>query len=309
MVSKRGLTWAESGSLARLRWVSHAFSTRAGGASTGACRGLNLGFIESDKRKTVEQNRANFFKVLRAEFFALAELKQTHSTHIFHITRGNSGEARFIPAGGAAPLPATGKIPSGDAMVTNQPGILLSIRTADCHPILLADSRRRVVAAIHAGWRGTLARIAEKTVGVMRGAFGSNPRDISAIIGPGIQACCYGVGEELVTSFHGRFTNATLFFRPVPVDQESAALAAKYPNIFLSPFPPGHEPVAQAAAHLDIAAALREQLLEAGLAPAKIHASGLCTACRTDLFFSHRKEGTRTGRMMAVIGIRHGARP
>lgn len=304
LVSRRGLRWAEAGALARYSWLLHAFSTRGGGTSRGACRGLNLGFIESDKRKTVEQNRLEFFAAIGARRFALADLKQTHSTHVFQVVRGGANEARFIPAGGDAPLPAKDRPPSGDALVTNQAGILLAIRAADCHPILLADSRRRAIAAVHAGWRGTLARIAEKAVGIMRATFGSNPRDITAAIGPGIQACCYGVGEEVVSAFHGRFVNAARYFGPAAVDQEAAALALKYPNVFLSPFPPGHAPVGQAIAHLDIAAVLREQLLAAGLAPAKIHTSELCTACRTDLFFSHRKEGSRTGRMMAVIGIK-----
>lgn len=308
LVSRRGLTWAESGALARFPWLLHGFSTRAGGASKGACRGLNLGFIESDKWKIVEQNRLDFFAAVGAKFCALAELKQTHSTQIFRVVRGDSAKTRFIPAGSDAPLSSKRTPPSGDAMVTDQAGILLAVRTADCHPILLVDSRRRVIAAVHAGWRGTLARIAEKTVGVMRATFGSKPRDFTAAIGPGIQSCCYAVGEEVVANFHGRFDRSERFFKPVPVDAEAAALAAKYPNIFLSPFPPGHAPIAPAAAHLDLAAALREQLLEAGLTPSKIHSSDLCTACRADLFFSHRKEGSRTGRMMAVIGIKPGFR-
>jgi hypothetical protein len=304
LISKRGLTWAESGALARLPWLLHAFSTRAGGASKGSCRGLNLGFIESDQRKRVEHNRSEFLAALGAKSFALAELKQTHSTHVYQVALDRAGHARYLPVGSSELLPASDTPPSGDALVTNRPGVLLSIRTADCHPILIADSRGRAVAAIHAGWRGTLARIAEKSVGVMRAVFGSNPRDLTAAIGPGIQACCYAVGEEVVAKFHGRFVHAERYFKPVPVDEESAALVAKYPNIFLSPFPPGHEPMNQAAAHLDIAAALRDQLLDAGLATSKIHRSELCTACRTDLFFSHRKEGPRTGRKMAVIGIR-----
>ncbi len=298
----------ESGALARFPWLLHAFSTRAGGASRGPCRGLNLGFTESDRRSRVEQNRRKFLTALGATAFPLAHLKQIHSTHIFQAVARGSSEIALIPAGGAAPHEPKGGTPAGDALVTNQAGILLSIRTADCQPILLVDSRRRVVAAIHAGWRGALGRIAEKTVGVMRGAFGSNPRHITAVIGPGIQACCYGVGEELVAAFHGCFINAGRFFGPVPVDQESAALAAKYPNIFLSPFPPGHAPVANAAAHLDLPAVVRDQLIAAGLAPTRIHASEFCTACRTDLFFSHRKEGSRTGRMLAVIGMKPGIR-
>jgi polyphenol oxidase len=303
-VSKDGLEWLESRAFERAPWLLHAFSTRVGGASQGSCRGLNLGFIESDKPKTVDRNRAEFFAALGAKNFALAELKQTHSTHVYQVALDRARNARYIPVGSNELLPASEKPPSGDALVTNRSGALLAIRTADCHPILLADSHRRAIAAIHSGWRGTLARIAEKTVGVMRAVFGSNPRDIIAAIGPGIQSCCYAVGEEVVAKFQGRFVHAERYFKPVPVDEEAAALVAKYPNIFLSPFPPGHAPVNQAVAHLDISAALRDQLLDAGLAPSKILASDLCTACRTDLFFSHRKEGSRTGRMMAVVGIR-----
>jgi hypothetical protein len=304
IIVRGGLSWVESRALARIPWLLHAFSTRVGGGSQGPCRGLNLGFIESDRRQRVEQNRAEFFAALGVEGFSLAELKQTHSTHVYQVALDRARHVRYMPVGSDQLFPASEKPPSGDALVTDQAGILLCVRTADCHPILLADSRRRAIAAIHAGWRGTLARIAQKTVGVMRAVFGSNPRDLTAAIGPGIQSCCYAVGEEVVSKFHGRFVHAERYFKPVPVDEESAALVAKYPNIFLSPFPPGHEPMNQAAAHLDLAAALRDQLMDAGLATAKIHNSNLCTACRTDLFFSHRQEGPRTGRMMAVVGIR-----
>ncbi len=303
-LSRRGITWAESRALARSPWLLHAISTRAGGASKGPCRGLNLGLIESDQPKIVRRNRTEFFSAIGAEGFVLADLKQTHSTHVFQVVLDHDDRARYIPAGNDVALPAKSHPPSGDALVTDQLGVLLSIRTADCHPVLIADQRRRAIAAIHAGWRGTLARIAEKTVGVMRAVFGSSPRDLTAAIGPGIQSCCYAVGEEVVAKFHGRFSHAERYFKPAPIDQEAAALAAKYPNVFLSPFPPGHAPANQAVAHLDIAAVLRDQLQEAGLAKTRIHSSNLCTACRTDLFFSHRREGSRTGRMMAVAGIR-----
>jgi YfiH family protein len=296
----------ESSALARFRWLVHAFSTRAGGASRGACRGLNLGFIESDSRKTVESNRRDFLKALGTKSFSLAALRQVHSTHIFRAVARGTGQVDFIPAGSEAALETSGTLPVGDALVTDQPGILLSIRTADCLPVLIVDPRHRAIAALHAGWRGALGRLAEKVVGVMRGIFGSKPGDLVAAIGPGIRACCYGVGEEVVSAFRGRFVNSDEFFKPVAADAESAALAAQYPNLFLSPFPPGHAPQPHAAAQLDLVAAVRDQLLTAGLMPNRIHASEFCTACRTDLFFSHRKEGARTGRMMAAIGIRKG---
>jgi YfiH family protein len=89
----------------------------------------------------------------------------------------------------------------GDALVTSLPGVAVSIRTADCYPILLADARNRAVGAVHAGWRGTAAHIAEKTLEAMRSEFGTSPADVSAAIGPGIGVCCYEVGEEVARQF------------------------------------------------------------------------------------------------------------
>ena len=178
------------------------------------------------------------------------------------------------------------------------------MRVADCFPILLVDPRRRAVAAVHAGWRGTLARIAEKTVGVMRQIFESNPGDLRAAVGPGIGACCFEVGEEVVAAICGRFVKGEQYIRVPPPRVPADTLAAKYPLLFLSKRPPGHLDDRSPAAHLDLVAATKDQLQSAGLRASNIHAAEFCTACRTDLFFSHRKEGARTGRMMAVIGIR-----
>ena len=185
-------------------------------------------------------------------------------------------------------------------------GMLLSVRSADCLPILLADPRRRAVAAVHTGWKGALGRVPEKTVGVMRALFGSDPRDIAASIGPGIRSCCYEVGEEVVAAFEARFVNSRRFFRFAPPSNPSEALSNRYPLLFLSKQPPGHLAQPESAAYLDLVAVAREQLRAAGLRPSNIHVADFCTACRTDLFFSHRKEGSRTGRVMAVIGIRPG---
>lgn len=304
IVARGQVRWLEYGILARFPWLVHAFSTRAGGTSRGTPRGLNLGFIEADSRKNVERNRRRFLRSLGANSFLLAALRQVHSTNIFRASAQQSARIEFTPVGGPDPEENTGGPPAGDALITDQPGFLLSIRTADCLPVLIVDPRRRAVAALHAGWRGALGRIAEKVVGAMRGIFGSQPRDLCAVVGPGIQACCYAVGDEVVSAFRGRFVRSEQFFKPVPASSEATALTAKYPNLFLSPYPPGHEPQHRPAAHLDLAAAVRDQLSTAGLRRNRISCMELCTACRTDLFFSHRKEGARTGRMMAVIGLK-----
>ena len=99
--------------------------------------------------------------------------------------------------------------------MTDEPGLLLGIQTADCIPVLVADRRRRAVAAFHAGWRGTVKRIVENGIGRMRMEFGSRPEDLLAAIGPGILACCYAVGEEVLSEFESQFSYGTDLFREV----------------------------------------------------------------------------------------------
>lgn len=308
IVSKGGLTWLECNALKGFPWLLHAFSTRRGGVSKGAARGLNLGMITSNPTANVEKNRRAFLSQLGAEDFVLASLRQTHSTQIYRAMKKPRRELQYHLSGYPAPELPEKRVPVGDALLTDDAGILLSVRVADCLPILLVDSRRRAVAAVHAGWRGTLARIAEKTVGVMRQIFGSDPRDLRAAIGPGIRACCYEVGDEVVAAFCGRFAEGEKYFHAPSPRNPADAMAAKYPLLFLSKRPPGHLDDRPPAAHLDLVAATKDQFLEAGLRAANIHVAEFCTACHTDLFFSHRKEGAHTGRMMAVVGIRAGVR-
>jgi len=175
--------------------------------------------------------------------------------------------------------------------------MLLGIQTADCGPILLVDPKRRAVAAVHAGWRGTLARIAQKTVGEMRMHFGSNPSDILAALGPSIGGCCYEVGTELVTEFNSQFADAAEYFDELRTGEEPNPLQ------WLNMMPPGHQPPPKNV-RLDLRKANRSQLLAAGLADKNIFVSDLCTACHTDLFFSYRKEGDQSGRLLSVIGLR-----
>ncbi len=188
--------------------------------------------------------------------------------------------------------------------MTDEPGVLLEVRAADCLPVLLVDPQRRAVAAVHAGWRGALQRVVEKAVGSLRQEFDSDPGRLTATLGPSIRACCYGVGQAVVDSYCGTFVEGERFFRPPPPGDPSEDLAARYPMLFLSSHPPGHGPKPAAVAHLDLVAVARAQLLRAGLRPANIHVAPFCTACRTDLFFSYRREGAGTGRALAAVAIR-----
>jgi YfiH family protein len=172
--------------------------------------------------------------------------------------------------------------------------------TADCLPIILADRKRRAVGVFHAGWRGTVKRIVEKGVGEMRKHFGSDPRNLLAAIGPGVQKCCYDVGEEVRTKFETQFAYASSLFREV---KESDPVREKYPLLFLTARAPGHSEL-PVKIFLDLVEANRRQLLDAGLLAKNIDATAPCTACHTEQLFSFRAEKGVTGRMMAVAGIK-----
>jgi YfiH family protein len=158
------------------------------------------------------------------------------------------------------------------------------------------DSKNRAVAAVHAGWRGTLQRIVAKTIGKMQMHFRTKPADLLAAIGPSIGGCCYEVGTEVAAEFRSQFSNASQWFDELHTGDEPDPLQ------WLNMAPPGHQPPPKNVL-LDLRKANRAQLLEAGVPARSISVSDLCTACRRDLFFSYRKEGA-TGRLLSVIGIR-----
>lgn len=301
IVSRGGLAWIEYPLIARYSWLVHAFSTRRAGVSRGRSAGLNLGFTTGEPRARVRGNRKLFLQQLGAEQCALAELRQVHSAVIYQVKRAHGGELEYRLAGNRTPEQPDGAQPSGDALWTDQAGILLSVRTADCLPVLLVDPKRRAVAAVHAGWRGALARIVEKAVGEMRRVCGSEPRSLLAAIGPSIRVCCYEVGEEVEEAFQGRFPCADKFFRKR--SKPAASHPERHSFSFLNRQPLGHHASSKPSIHLDLVAVAQNQLLEAGLAPQHVVGGDLCTACRTDLFYSYRQEGSSAGRMLAVIGI------
>jgi hypothetical protein len=270
--------------------------------SRGPSAGLNLGFTKGEERVRVRKNRELFFQQLGVQHFALAALRQVHSATVYHVQRATVGELECRLSGDPLPEHSGLAQPEGDALLTGQAGILLSVRTADCLPVLLVDPKRRVVGAVHAGWRGALAGIVEKAVGEMRRAYGSDPRSLLAVLGPSIRVCCYEVGHQVEEAFQGRSPHADKFFRKRSGPQASHPERGSFsfPKVQL----PGYNAVSRPSVHLDLVAVAQDQLRTAGLAPRHIAAVDFCTACRTDLFYSYRREGSAVGRMLAVIGIR-----
>ena len=305
-----GLQVLEAPALARLNWLVHGFSTRPGGASDlittrdgqDTCeKVLNLGFTDWDKSERVRGNREKFFRAIGAGKMRVVALRQIHSdvVHVVVHAIDSGNESADDTDSPGTQLPDSA--PQGGALITREPGVMLVVQTADCVPILLADPKRRAIAAIHSGWRGTVRRIAAKALGHMQMEFGTKPEDVIAALGPGIGQSCYEVGTEVAGEFQAQFPNAREWFEG-PFDQ--LADSDNDPNWlpWLTMKPPGHQPPSPRV-QLDLIAANRAILEEAGIQARNITSSDLCTACRSDLFFSFRKERT-TGRMMAVIGIR-----
>ncbi|HEV2113388.1 MAG TPA: peptidoglycan editing factor PgeF [Terriglobales bacterium] len=273
--------------LTRQKWVVHGFSTRHGGVSSAYGKSaLNLGFTEHDTRANVKENRRRFLD-------ALSESRSRANNVLVSLRQVHGDRIHFFDATPKAQL-------AGDGAVTNVPAVVLAIQTADCLPMLLADPVNQAVGAFHAGWRGTLARIVQKGVGEMQRRFGTAPKDVIAAIGPGIHACCYKVGEEVREKFHTQFSYAAELFHEV---SDSDPVHQKYPLLFLTARAPGHSELGPEL-HLDLVEANRRQLLDAGVLAKTLEASPLCTACRTDVLFSHRAEHGNTGRMLAAIGVR-----
>ena len=256
-----------------LDWLWHGFSTRTGGTSqvylsenhleaSPESGELNLGFTAHDSRENVSENRLRFIEAVTGRRETpLRTIRQIHSC--ITVTQGDT------------PDPVEDLPPEADGILTQQPGILIGIMTADCIPVLVADPVRRAVAAFHAGWRGTVERIVELGIQKMQREVGSQPRDLIAAIGAGIGPCCYTIGEEVHNRFHANFRYASELFSTVD-DQ----------------------------LRINLWEANRRQLLDAGLHEAAISVVGGCTSCHPDLYYSHRASAGHAGRMMAAIGIR-----
>ncbi len=248
---------------------------------------MNLGLTPHDTSSNVERNREIFLTALgtrdaHGNAWPLLQVKQIHSAIVHRV---DAAKAELLV---------------GDGLLTGTPGLLLAIRTADCVPLLVVDVKRRAVGAFHAGWRGTLARLAEKGIGEMRRHFGSLPGDLRAAIGPCIRRCCYSVGAEVRAQFESQFAYAGELFEEV---LDANALHVRYPLLFLNQRAPGHGELGPEV-HLDLVEANRRQLQDAGLSEESISVIEGCTACDTVRFFSHRAEFGKAGRMMAAIGIR-----
>ncbi len=248
----------------------HGFFTRRGGVSPPPYASLNVGHASGDETSNIRENLRRIARLLEIPPEKILWAEQVHGDRVLEVSGGLTGPAAAGRSGRIRP-PF-----QADGLMTGEPGLYLGVLTADCLPLLFFDPRLGVVAAVHAGWRGTLRRIAARAVDRLARTFGCRPTDLEVACGASIGPCCYEVGHEVAE----RFLEAERGYT-------------------------GH--VRRTAAgrwHLDLYGINRHQMIEAGIRGTRIFHLPLCTRCRPDLFFSVRAQGKVTGRQIALIGIR-----
>lgn len=240
--------------------VAHAFTNRLGGVSVGPYASLNLGLHVRDDPQAVWENRRRALLAAGADPELLTLGEQVHGTGLGWVEPADCG---------AGARDAATALPATDGLLTRERAVVLGVLVADCVPLLLADPEAGVVAAVHAGWRGTAGRIATRAVEAMVAA-GADPSRILAAMGPSIGPCCYRVSPDLASRF------ASLFGRDVVREEPQGP-------------------------HLDLRLANRQALLEAGLSEAHISWQPPCTACENHRYFSHRAQEGTAGRQAGFI--------
>jgi YfiH family protein len=245
----------------------NGFSTRIGGVSPMPHDALSLAGFNEDTAENILENRRRFLKLFPGRW-SLAGCWQVHGADVRVVKDAQDAKPAENESGDTIYC---------DAVVSNGDGILAGIKTADCVPLLLGDAQTKSFAAVHAGWRGTLAGVAIKALERLIGEYNVRPQDVRVAIGAAAGPCCYEVGSEVIEAFASRFHDANDLFART---REGHAL-------------------------VDLLKANRNQLVSAGVKAERIHTAPLCTICRTDLFFSYRRDKSlhgKVGRLMAVVG-------
>lgn len=273
-----------------------AFSTtRQGGCSEGNYAEFNINAYCGDSVEHIQRNRAALCDLLGITDDRLVMPHQVHDTRIAAI------DSSFLH------LPATERqeeLEGVDALMTNLPGVCIGVSTADCIPVLLYDAKLRAVCAIHAGWRGTVKRIVEKSLAALTATYGSRPEDVYAQICPGISLDSFEVGDEVFEAFQQEGFPMNLISQRYPSDSGSIACHTLLREKFFT----SHSSLIPSKWHIDLPECNRLQLLSCGVPESHIHVSPICTYKQHDLFFSARRLGINSGRIFSGIKMEEKAK-
>ncbi len=243
--------------------VQAGFSTRNGGVSRPPYNSLNLGYNTDDALANVEGNRSSLARAFDLPPHLLLTVQQVHGNDILVIDQPNPDLSHFLHV-------------ECDAIVTDQPGIMIGILVADCYPVLLFDPQRQVAAAVHVGWRGAAGGIIARAIEAMTNLFDCRPEDLLAAIGPGIGAHRYEVDRPVREAFRQGSGHWEEIAREVDLGKW----------------------------HLDLRRSCQLQLVDAGLAQSRVTAAEECTCCHRELFFSYRRDQGITGRQLGFISLK-----
>ena len=250
--------------------VVNGFSSRLGGVSRGDWATMNFSFTRGDDPEAVRENYRRMAAALGVDVNRMVLSHQTHTTNVRRVTEEDAGKG----------VVRERDYTDVDGLITNVPGITLVTFYADCVPLYFVDPVRRAIGLSHSGWRGTVNRMGRVTVEAMGKAFGSDPKDIVACIGPSICRDCYEVGPEVAEAFENAFEPA----------KHSEILEEKPDGKFL----------------LDLWRANAIVMEEAGILPERIHMTDICTHCNPELLYSHRRTGERRGNLCAFLSLKKG---
>lgn len=261
-----GVTYIEFEPLKKIDFITHGFSTRLGGVSSGIYKSMNLTFGLNDNPQHVKRNFELMGEALHIKPQYMIYSKQTHTTNVMkvderHFGMGVTRERTFDNI---------------DGFVTDVAGLCLVTSFADCIPIVIVDTKKHCMASLHSGWRGTVGNISQNAVLLMEQEFHSDVKDMVALIGPGICPSCYEVGNDVAEQFINRYSI-----------KEQQQIVLK--DVFFDKF------------HVDLTAANRYNLIHAGIDSANIFVSDICTCCNPDILFSHRATQGKRGLLCMFV--------
>lgn len=271
-----GIEYLTFENLSRIKNIRHAFSTRKGGVSSGIFSSMNLGYTRGDDRDCVDENFRRMASVLDCDPDDFVTGIQTHTTNVRLVTDEDRGKGVVRPV----------DYSDTDGLITNIPGIVLVTFYADCVPLYFVDPVHNAIGLSHSGWRGTVNRMGAVTIKTMRDNFGTVPSDLICAIGPSICMDCYEISEDVADEFIKEFPGCLLSAGDTIDDH--TFLRSKGDDKYL----------------LDLRAANRLIMLEAGVKRENIELPGICTCCNPDYLFSHRATGGKRGNMAAFLGIK-----
>ena len=271
--AENGVAYLTFPGLERTGAVRHLFSTRLGGVSEGIYASMNVSYARGDQKEAVDENYRRIAACLPCSVEDMVCSDQTHTDHIRVVTAQDRGKGVTRPR----------DYQDVDALITREEGVVLCTFFADCVPLFFVDPVKRAIGLAHSGWRGTVKKIGKKTVEAMADAFGTNPQDIHAAVGPSICQDCYEVSEDVIWEFRKAFPD-------MGEDLHGICRPLWYPA------KPGKY-------QLDLWETNRQVMLEAGISEDKIEVTDLCTCCNPDVLFSHRASEGKRGNLGAFMRL------